>query len=100
MNTKQANDGRENAGHKHTFGSACLDTCKEVLAQIKSAKETILAEARETLKVQEHLLRLALNEAEALALQTLYPQLVFPNLALEKVQGAANWRDRQRLLAR
>src|SRR5579863_2266497 len=95
-----ANGEKENAGRKNTFGKACLNACKKVLAQIKEVKETIRTEERETHKVQEHLLRLALNEAEALAWQTLYPQLVFPNLAMEKIQGTANWSHRQRLLFR
>jgi hypothetical protein len=82
------------------FGKACLNGCKKILAQIRNAKETILAEARATLKVQEQMLRLAVNEAEALAWQTLYPQLVFPNLALEKVRGVAAWNNHQRLLVR
>jgi hypothetical protein len=99
MNAKQVNEGLANTDQNTTFGQACLNRCKEVLRQITHAKEAILAEARGTLKVQEQLLRLALNEAEALAFQTLYPQLVFPTLAVEKVQGAARWSNRQRLLA-
>jgi hypothetical protein len=99
MNTKQVNEGLGNTNHKHTFGEVCLNCCKKVLAQISHAKAVILAEARDTLKVQEQLLRLALNEAEALAFQTLYPQLVFPTLAVEKIQGAERWSNRQRLLA-
>jgi hypothetical protein len=39
---------------------------------------------------------LAVNEAEGLAWQTMYPQLVFPNLAREKIQHAAHWTQRQR----
>jgi hypothetical protein len=97
MNTKQNNDRLQNTSQKNTFSSACLNSCKEVLAQIKHAKETILAEARETFQVQDQLLRLAVNEAEALAFQTLYPQLVFPDLAVEKVRGAAAWNNRQQL---
>jgi hypothetical protein len=99
MKTNQIRSGAGNGNHKHTFGSKCLSTCKKVLTQINHAKETILTEARETLKVQEQFLRLALNEAEALSFQTLYPQLVFPTLATEKIQRAANWSSRQRLLA-
>ena len=75
-----------------------MNRCKEVLAQIRQAKNTILAEAQGTIKVQEQLLRLALNEAEALAQETLFPQLVFPELAVEKIQGVVRWNDRQRLL--
>jgi hypothetical protein len=48
---------------------------------------------------QEQLLRLALNEAEALAFLTDYPHLVFPTLALEKVHDAAAWKNRQQQLA-
>jgi hypothetical protein len=93
MNTNQVNGGWSG------IGGVCRKCYKEVLAQVNRAKAAILAEARETVQVQEQLLRLALNEAEALAFQTLYPQLVFPTLAAEKVQGAERWSNRQRLLA-
>jgi hypothetical protein len=79
-----------------TFGSACLATCQKLIAGIQHAKEAILAEFRETLKTQEHLLRLAVNEAEALAWQTDFPHLVFPALAMEKVRAVAAWQARQR----
>jgi hypothetical protein len=82
------------------FGRACLNGCKQILTQIRNAREVILAEARKTVKGQEQLLRLAVNEAEALAWQTLYPQLVFPNLAVEKLRGVAAWNNHQRLLIR
>ena len=82
------------------FGKACLNGCKRILAQIRNAREAILAEARETIKAQEQMLRLAINEAEALAWQTLYPQLVFPALAMEKVRGVAAWNNHQRTVSR
>ncbi len=44
----------------------------------------------------EHFVHLALNEAEALALQTNVPQLVFPMLASEKLQRVAKWVSKQR----
>lgn len=66
------------------------------MTQIRNAREAILAEARGTLDVQERLLRLTMNEAEGLAWQTMYPQLVFPSLAVEKIQRAAQWTRRQR----
>jgi hypothetical protein len=69
------------------------------MAQVRNARNAILAEARETLQIQERLLRLAVNEAEGLAWQTMYPQLLFPNLAMEKIQGAAQWSRRQRQIA-
>ncbi len=98
MKTKQTNEGRENGNAGNPLGRACVNSCKVVLARINGAKDAIFAGARGTLKVQDQMLRLALNEAEALAWQTLYPHLVFPALAAEKVQGIAAWRDHQRLL--
>jgi hypothetical protein len=45
-----------------------------------------------------HLLRLTLNEAEALAAQTAFPNLVFPVLAEEKLSALKSWHQRQALL--
>jgi hypothetical protein len=100
MKSNQTNEGRESAKVGKPFGSACVSSCKGVLAQIGRAKDAIYAEARHTLKAQDQMLRLALNEAEALAWQTMYPHLVFPALAVEKVQGVEAWNDHQRLLGR
>jgi hypothetical protein len=98
MTIKPANNGGENNGAGRTFGSACRECCEKILAQIREAKQAILAESREALKVPEQLLKLALNEAEALAWETFYPQLVFPALAVEKIHGVEAWNNRQRLL--
>ncbi len=52
-----------------------------------------------TLRQREpRLLRQALNEAEAIAWQTGFPQLVFPSLALEKARAVATWESRQRTM--
>ena len=54
-----------------------------------------------TLRQREpRLLRQALNEAEAIAWQTGFPQLVFPSLALEKARAVATWHARQEILSR
>ena len=82
------------------FRKAYLASCQKILAQIKDTKAALFAESRDTLKVQEQMLRLALNEAEALAWQTVYPHLLFPALATEKIQGVASWNQRQRALQR
>jgi len=79
-----------------SLAKACLASCRKLVAQIKKAKDAVLAEFSETRDVQEQLLRLALNEAEALAWQTEYPHLVFPTLAMEKAQAVAAWGARQR----
>lgn len=100
MKTNGLNEGRKITNAGIAFSKACLQCGKQILAQIRNVRETILAEARETIKIHEHKLRLAVNEAEALAWQTLYPQLVFPALATEKIRGAAAWENRQRSLSR
>lgn len=43
----------------------------------------------------QRVLRLALNEAESIAWQTGFPQLVFPVLAKEKAEAVAAWSRRQ-----
>jgi hypothetical protein len=92
MNT--TNEARENQNQKNALEHA-LHSCKQIVAQIKNVKETLLAEARNTLTAPEQLLRLAVSEAEALAFQTRYPQLVFADLAEEKIQRTALWNERQ-----
>jgi hypothetical protein len=99
MKTNQTAGNEENAGGRRTFRGACASSRQRVPGQISKAREAILAEARDTLSVQDRLLRLALNEAEALAWQTLYPHLVFPTLATEKIQRVAAWNHRQRRVA-
>jgi hypothetical protein len=44
----------------------------------------------------QRLIRLAINEAEALASQTGVPELVLPMLAEEKVQALERWAARQK----
>src|SRR5207244_11387602 len=73
----------------------CVASCRKLVAQLDQVKNAILADFRGMFGGQDHLLRLALNEAEALAWQTDYPHLVFPTLATEKAQGLAAWEARQ-----
>jgi len=77
------------------FSKACRACYDKMTAQIRNVREAILAEARKTVAVHERLLSLAVNEAEGLAWQTMYPQLVFPTLAVEKMQRVAYWSRRQ-----
>jgi hypothetical protein len=62
----------------------CLSSCGKLLAQIKGA---ILAELQATISLHEEVIQMAVNEAEALACKTEFPQLFFPTLAMEKVQA-------------
>jgi hypothetical protein len=78
-----------------TLKQACLGACSKIAAQVARAKDAILAESRQLLGAPERMVQLALNEAEAVAWQTEYPHLVFPALAMEKVQSVAAWNHRQ-----
>lgn len=68
------------------------------LEQLENVKAAIRNEFRDALEAHEHLLHLALNEAEALAWQSGVPELVFPTLAREKAQTVVSWHARQRAL--
>ena len=74
---------------------AFTKACRKLTAHISKTKEKLLTEFKGTFQAHEHLLRLALNEAEALAWQTGYPQLVFADLAIEKAQALADWQQKQ-----
>ena len=100
MKLKHANGILGSAGIGKAFGKVCAASCQKMLAQIAAAKATIFAEAHQGLIAQERLLRLALNEAEATAWQTMYPQLLFPVLATEKVQAVFAWEARQQSVRR
>ncbi|HTQ49075.1 MAG TPA: hypothetical protein VMJ12_00085 [Candidatus Acidoferrales bacterium] len=91
MKRKHANQNGSSGPGVTTLKRACLAACGKVLGRIAGAKQMIFNESRGALREQERLLRLALNEAEAVAWQTGYPELVFPALATEKVQAVAAW---------
>lgn len=78
--------------------SACLVKCQKLVAQIQKAKDSVISEYRGKVAAREHLLRLAVTEAEALAWQTEYPQLLFPALAEEKAHAVVAWHSRQQAI--
>ena len=78
-----------------TLKQACLGACGKIAAQVARTKDAIFAESRQLLGAPERMLKLALNEAEAIAWQTNYPHLFFPELAAEKLQAVATWSHRQ-----
>jgi hypothetical protein len=80
--------------------SKSFGRCRKLLQQIRKLKDSIMSDVRTTLNAPEHLLRLALNEAEALAWQSGVPHLVFPTLAMEKVQALSAWQKHQQLIRR
>jgi hypothetical protein len=98
MKATETNEVLARASAGGTLGQWRLPSCEEVLAGISRVKASILAEARRGLRVHERMLRLALNEAEALACQTEYPHLLFPALAAEKLQALVAWHKHQQAL--
>ena len=92
MKLTSTNGNRGNGG---LLRKACGACCRKVRAQIAGVKEAIFAEYSRVFPAPERLVRLALNEAEAVAWQTKYPHLIFPTLATEKVQAVAAWNARQ-----
>jgi hypothetical protein len=74
---------------------AWLETDQPIIAQIQHLKRTLSETHRPRRGGPSRLLRLALNEAEALAWQTDYPHLLFPMLAEEKIAQIQLWESRQ-----
>ncbi|SRR6266496_857415 len=65
---------------------------------IAAARAMILGEFSWLNREQPRLVRLALDEAEALAWQAGFSHLFFPVLAMEKVSAVAAWHARQQSL--
>lgn len=97
--TKEAGQSQINSAQSN-FSERCIESCKKLLAQIENVKAQVVAEFRDRLEEHQHLLELAVNEAEALAWQTEFPQLLFPTLATEKAYAVTGWHLRQQSLHR
>ena len=109
---KDAGLDRSNFTAPANFSERCVASCRKLLAQIENVKAQVMAEGEEEIasphmaefrdRLDDHhrLLELAVNEAEALAWQTEFPQLLFPTLALEKARAVAGWHFRQQSLRR
>jgi hypothetical protein len=95
MNTNHA---QEIVNAKPNIADHCVQSCRKLLAGIEQAKKKIANEFQETLDSHAQIFQLALKEAEALAFQTEYPHLLFPSLALEKIQAVSAWQARQQSL--
>ena len=90
----------QSSNSEQTIASRCLQSCKKLLGEIERAKKWIAGEFHEIVESNQQSFQLALNEAEALAWQTEFPQLFFPTLAMEKVQAVAAWQTRQQSVRR
>jgi cation diffusion facilitator CzcD-associated flavoprotein CzcO len=97
MNTNIQQSGRDQ-NPQMNFGGRCVASCRKLLNQIENVKAQVVAEFRDRLDDHQRVLDLAMNEAEALAWQTGFPQLLFPTLALEKAHAVSGWHLRQQFL--
>jgi len=84
--------------HSQSNFDRCVASCKKLWAQMEEVKEQIVAEFRGRLDEHQHMLDLAVNEAEAVAWQSGFPQLFFPVLATEKARAITSWHLRQQSL--
>jgi len=98
MNTKIEYENEKDMNSQLNFGGRCVASCRKVLAQLENVKAQVMAEFRDRLDDHQHVLDLAVNEAEALAWQTGFPQLFFPTLATEKARAVTGWHQRQQSL--
>jgi len=89
-----------NENTRPDFATLCLDSCRKLLDRIERVKQAVLDEFHETMDAHNQMVRLAVNEAEALAWETDYPHLIFPALAQEKAQQVTSWEARQREIRR
>ncbi|HEX4264001.1 MAG TPA: hypothetical protein VH597_06645 [Verrucomicrobiae bacterium] len=92
--------GQLESSAKSNFSQSCINSCRKLLTQLENVKTQIVAEFRDQLEGHQHVLELAINEAEALAWQTDYPELLFPTLATEKASAVTGWHLRQQSLRR
>jgi len=98
MNTNVNHETPLQSETPSSLKTACIAFCQKTIRQIQKVKNALLADYARMMHGQEQAVRLALNEAEALAWETDFPHLVFPDLAVEKVEALANWRGRQQAI--
>lgn len=71
-----------------------IASSQKLIVGIERAKQDLAARFEDQSEVPQRLFQVAMNEAEALAWETEYPQLVFPTLAEEKIAAISHWYDR------
>ena len=95
MNTKQV---RTTAKNEHSITTFCMAYGRKLISELQRTKEELVSQFRKAFTGNQRMLRLVLSEAEALAFRTQYPHLVFPSLALEKIERAVAGQRRQQQL--
>lgn len=85
-------------GNLDRLRTACVQCYDGVLRRLARMKVKIEREFAQEMAGYEQVLKAAINEAEAVAWQTPYPQLFFPVLAEEKAVEAQEWAGHQRAI--
>ncbi|HEV2318797.1 MAG TPA: hypothetical protein VGV18_03550 [Verrucomicrobiae bacterium] len=67
---------------------------RKLIVGMERVRQSLAARFARQSEIPQRLFRAALNEAESLAWETDYPQLVFPTLAEEKIAAISYWDDR------
>ena len=100
-NTETGRD-QNNFSAQSNFGDRCVASCRKLLAQLEDVKANVVAEFRDKLEEHQHVLELAVNEAEALAWQTGFPQFVSSPHAChrESALRVAGWHRHHQLIQR
>lgn len=75
---------------------ACGQCYQSIVRRLAAVRAAIERRFGRSTPGYEHVLRSAINEAEALAWQTPYPHLLFPELAEEKAVAVQEWAAHQR----
>jgi hypothetical protein len=79
---------------RHGFPAVTFASSGNLLARIDLLKQRLLSELRAETQGGERVLKGALDEAAAVAWQTPFPHLFFPELAQEKALAATQWAKR------
>ena len=74
--------------------------CRRVMGELKGLRDDLETRHAISDAASDRLIRLALNEAEALAWSEPFPYLTFAALAEEKVANVRRWQHRQEQLRR
>jgi hypothetical protein len=83
---------------RYGFSAVSLNSGGNLIAKIDIMKQRLFRKFSAESLASDRVLKGALNEAEALAWQTPFPHLFFPELAQEKAVAASQWTRRQEQL--
>ncbi len=89
---------RRHSPKPHPGRAADHPVCRAILDNLQRTRAAILGKYQHASLAPEPMLRQVLTEAEALAWESGFPHLLFPELAAEKADSLATWYARQQFL--